>query len=176
MRWRARVLAWPQALLLAVTVLVPSAGLAQGRITNAKTETRSAAQGLVREVQNVAARGVASWIGYRAPGVAGPRQMCCYDSISSAGNCCGQCRLGIYRNDARACVRRAHVGDLRHARQHQVVDEAALAAQQARILETRNGLADAVSGILRFEFLAHIALHSKVPWLTKLSISPERPS
>jgi hypothetical protein len=92
-RWRARVLAWPQALLLGITVLVPSAGLAQGRISNAKTETRSAAQGLVREVQNVAARGVASWIGYRAPVVAGPRQMCCYDSISSAGNCCGQCRL-----------------------------------------------------------------------------------
>jgi hypothetical protein len=70
------------------------AAFAQGRITNAKTETRAVAQGLEREVQSVAARGGATWIGYRAPMVAGPRQMCCYDSISSSGGtCCGQCRL-----------------------------------------------------------------------------------
>ena len=52
-------------------------GSAQGRISNAKTETRSAAQGLDREVRAVAARGGVLWIGYRMPMVAGPRQMCC---------------------------------------------------------------------------------------------------
>jgi hypothetical protein len=66
---------------------------AQDRITNAKVETRSAAQGIAREVQNVAARGVATWIGYRVPMVAGPRQMCCYDSFTDSDRCCGKCRL-----------------------------------------------------------------------------------
>ncbi len=71
---------------------VPHAG-AQGRISNANTETRAVTQSLEREVQNVAARGGATWIGYRAPIVAGPRHMCCYDSVSDAGSCCGRCRL-----------------------------------------------------------------------------------
>jgi hypothetical protein len=66
---------------------------AQARITNAKTETRSAAQGIAREIQSVAARGGAAWIGFRVPMVAGPRQMCCYDSFGDSGNCCGRCRL-----------------------------------------------------------------------------------
>ena len=67
---------------------------AQGRITNATTETRSAAAGLGLEVRAVAARGGVAWIGYRAPMVAGQRQMCCYDAISD-GNAfgAGVCRL-----------------------------------------------------------------------------------
>src|SRR4051794_31090761 len=44
----------------------------QGRITNAKTETRSAAQGLEREVRTALARPGVTWIGYRVPMVAGP--------------------------------------------------------------------------------------------------------
>jgi hypothetical protein len=83
-------------LALAVTLLcaATAGALAQGRISNAKTETRSAAQGLEREVGAVAARGGVTWIGYRAPMVSGPRQMCCYDTISTSGDvCCGTCRL-----------------------------------------------------------------------------------
>src|SRR4029077_18693420 len=41
------------ALCVLCAVLLPSFGTAQGRITNAKTETRSAAQGLEREVRAV---------------------------------------------------------------------------------------------------------------------------
>jgi len=68
---------------LALALFVSAgAAFAQGRITNAKTETRTVSQSLEREVQAVAARGGATWVGYRAPMVAGPRQMCCYDSIS----------------------------------------------------------------------------------------------
>jgi len=67
--------------------------LAQGRVSNAKTETRAVAQSLEREVQSVASRGTAAWVAYRMPMVAGPRQMCCWDTISDAGTCCGQCRL-----------------------------------------------------------------------------------
>ena len=80
------------AALSAATLVAAPAG-AQGRISNAKIETRAVTQSLEREIQGVAARGGATWIGYRAPMVAGPRQMCCYDTISSAGSCCGQCRL-----------------------------------------------------------------------------------
>jgi HEAT repeats len=78
--------------VLAFAVFATSAS-AQGRFTNARTETRSAAQGIEREVRAVAARGGASWIGYRVPMIAGPRQMCCYDTIADAGACCGMCRL-----------------------------------------------------------------------------------
>ena len=86
---RASALRW----VLGAALLSAPAAAAQGRITNAKTETRSAAEGVAREVQAAAARGVATWVGYRAPMVSGPRQMCCYDTIGDAGNCCGRCRL-----------------------------------------------------------------------------------
>jgi hypothetical protein len=67
--------------------------LAQGRISNAKTETRSAAQGLEREVRAASARGGVTWIGYRMPMVAGPRQMCCFDTVSDTSFSGGMCRL-----------------------------------------------------------------------------------
>jgi HEAT repeat protein len=94
---RARVLVAHRAALgtlaVATAVLAAAPLSAQGRIANARTESRSAAQGLEREVAAVAARGAASWIGYRVPMVAGPRQMCCYDSVSDSHACCGRCRL-----------------------------------------------------------------------------------
>ncbi len=69
-------------------------GLAQGRFNNARTETRSAAQGLTRELQTAAGRSGITWVGYRVPMIPGPRQMCCYDStFTSSGDCCGMCRL-----------------------------------------------------------------------------------
>jgi hypothetical protein len=69
-------------------------GAEQGRFTNARTETRPVAQGLEREVRTLAARSGITWFGYRVPMVAGQRQMCCYDTISSSGDsCCGVCRL-----------------------------------------------------------------------------------
>lgn len=49
--------------LLALSALA----LAQGRIANAVTETRSAAQGLEREIGVIAARGTPAWIGYSVP-------------------------------------------------------------------------------------------------------------
>jgi hypothetical protein len=74
-------------------LLVAAPAFAQGRISNAKTETRSAAQGLAGEVRAVATRAGVTWIGYRMPMVAGPRQMCCYDTISDATFSGGMCRL-----------------------------------------------------------------------------------
>ena len=68
----------------ALGVLLPRAGVCAGAYHNAKTETRSAAQGLEREVRAAAARSGATWIGYRMPMVAGPRQMCCFDTISES--------------------------------------------------------------------------------------------
>ena len=66
---------------------------AQGRVSNAKTETRSAAQGLEREVRAAAARPAVTWVGYRMPMVAGPRQMCCFDGPSDSSLSGGMCRL-----------------------------------------------------------------------------------
>jgi hypothetical protein len=67
----------PGARILCViaVALIPCLAFAQGRISNAKTETRSAAQGLDREVRAAAARPAVTWIGYRMPLVAGPRRM-----------------------------------------------------------------------------------------------------
>src|SRR5262249_2833242 len=84
----ARVLA--AALIVLGAAAVASA---QGRFTNARTETRSAAQGLEREVRAIASQSGASWVGDRAPMTASPRHLCGYDNSASAGNCCGMCRL-----------------------------------------------------------------------------------
>jgi len=74
-------------------LLLAASAIAQGRISNARTETRSAAQSLDREVRAAAARGGVTWIGYRVPMVAGSRQMCCYDTITDATISGGACRL-----------------------------------------------------------------------------------
>jgi hypothetical protein len=92
--WRLGAAGWVSlgtGVLSAMVLAHPA--LAQGRITNAKMETRSAAQGLEREVKAVAARATATWIGYRARMVSGPRHLCCADAGASNGSCCGTCRL-----------------------------------------------------------------------------------
>ena len=84
----------PRVLTTSLTVLLavlPAA--AQGRISNAKIETPTLSGPLEREVQTIASRSGATWIGYRTPMIPGRRQMCCYDSISPANDCCGMCRL-----------------------------------------------------------------------------------
>lgn len=82
---------FPAALL--VLLGAPGATSAQGRFSNARTETRSAAQGLDREMRALAGRPGVTWVGYRTPMIAGPRHMCCYDSIGDRDACCGVCRL-----------------------------------------------------------------------------------
>ena len=87
--------AWVRASVTLVILcgLVSVTAFAQGRVANAKSETRSAAQSLDREVRAAAARGGVTWIGYRVPMVAGSRQMCCYDTITDATISGGACRL-----------------------------------------------------------------------------------
>jgi hypothetical protein len=87
------VIARVMAHVAALALISPTIAAAQGRFTNARSETVSAAQGLDRAVRTVAARGAVVWVGYRAPMVAGPRQMCCYDTISDVNGTGGMCRL-----------------------------------------------------------------------------------
>jgi hypothetical protein len=77
------------ALGLAVTVTAS----AQGRISNAGLDTRSVTTTLEREVQAIASQGRAVWIGYRTAMIPGERHMCCSDSATKVGACCGVCRL-----------------------------------------------------------------------------------
>jgi hypothetical protein len=73
---RARSSYW-LGLGVACTALVLNAQvLGQGRIANARMETRSAAQGLEREVAGVAARGTSAWVGYSLPIIPGSRPLC----------------------------------------------------------------------------------------------------
>src|SRR6185436_19574899 len=65
---------------------------AQGRIANAKIESRQPTEPLDREIQAIANRGRATWIGYRVAMIPGQRHMCCYDAIGPAGDA-GTCRL-----------------------------------------------------------------------------------
>jgi hypothetical protein len=91
---RQRFVAFARAAFtVAAALAIAASAAAQGRIGNAKLETRQASRPLEAEINAVAARGAAAWIGYRLPMVAGPRQMCCYDTVSDAGTCCGRCRL-----------------------------------------------------------------------------------
>ena len=83
----------PVTFLVVIIFTFAALASAQGRITNARTETRSAAQGLERELRTIATRNGVTWVGYRTPMIAEPRHMCCYDTIQDAGTCCGVCRL-----------------------------------------------------------------------------------
>jgi hypothetical protein len=83
----------PAAMVLGAALAAPAA-FAQGRISGAAITSRPVAQNLAAEVRATAGRNTAGWIGYRMPMVAGPRQMCCYDSISRGGpDGAGICRL-----------------------------------------------------------------------------------
>jgi hypothetical protein len=54
----------------------------------------AAAQDLASGVRAASSRSGVSWIGYRAPMIAGQRQMCCYDAFSDSGvSGGGTCRL-----------------------------------------------------------------------------------
>jgi len=82
------------AIAVAFAVLVGAHGAsAQGRFANARPETQSAAAGLDAAVRTIAARGGVTWFGYRAPMVAGQRNMCCYDMIADNTVSGGMCRL-----------------------------------------------------------------------------------
>jgi HEAT repeat protein len=70
-----------------------TSGAAQGRISNANVDRRTVTTTLEREVQAIASQGRAMWIGYRTAMIPGERHMCCSDSVSRAGACCGVCRL-----------------------------------------------------------------------------------
>jgi HEAT repeat protein len=79
-------------IVLGALPIVQPAG-AQGRFTNVQSETRSAAQGLEREIRTAGARPGVVWVGYRMPMIAGQRQMCCDDTLGDSVSCCGACRL-----------------------------------------------------------------------------------
>jgi hypothetical protein len=53
---------------------------AQAPVQNAKIDTRSASQGLNREVTAALARAMPSWIGYRLPAAAGSRRSCGFNN------------------------------------------------------------------------------------------------
>ena len=56
-----------QGLLLSAVLGAGLLSAAQDRISNARLETRSASQGLVRAVRDVTDRQSAVWIGYQVP-------------------------------------------------------------------------------------------------------------
>jgi len=72
-------------LLVAVAA---SHAAAQAPVINAQVERRQAAQSIEREVQAVADRGTASWVGYRVPIVRVGST-----TLRSSDTCCGRCRL-----------------------------------------------------------------------------------
>jgi hypothetical protein len=78
-----------RALAIAALCLAAAAsGSAQAPVVNARVERLAATRGLAREIQAVADRGVAAWIGYRVPIFrrAGA-------TFQTTETCCGRCRL-----------------------------------------------------------------------------------
>ena len=94
MRSHVATTAWTALALSASLLAVAMPASAQGRFSNARTETQSAAQGLQGAIRTLAAPPGVTWVGYRVPMIPGPHQMCCYDGFTSgSGDCCGLCRL-----------------------------------------------------------------------------------
>jgi hypothetical protein len=78
-----------RALAAAVVLLAAVISLsAQAPVVNAVVEKRTPSGDFTRDVQSVASRPTASWIGYRVP-IQRRRDV----SIQSFDNCCGRCRL-----------------------------------------------------------------------------------
>jgi len=147
---------------------------AQGRISNAKTETRTAAQGLEREVRALAARSGVTWIGYRAPMVSGPRQMCCYDTISTSGDiCCGTCRLesgsGVSMNTGDSIDRRGSRVALEPATEFLVL--ARLENGVVSRVRTFTPDCDVDAGGLPVVWLSDVKPDESVAWLSSLVLS-----
>jgi HEAT repeat protein len=166
---------WTAAAALGSLFAVPAPADAQGRITNAKTETRQAAQPLDREVSAIAARAGASWIAYRMPMVAGPRQMCCWDTISDGDASAGRCRLegggGISMN----------TGDVQQSRNtgsRVMLEPATEFIVFARVeggavgrVRTFTPDCDIDGGAMPIVWLEHVKPDDSVAWLTTLVTS-----
>ena len=91
-----RRFALAQLSILALAVLLPSASFADEppRLKNARVETRPATPSLEAAVRAIVNAQVApAWVGYAAPLVGPPRQMCCWNSVNGHGRCCGTCRM-----------------------------------------------------------------------------------
>jgi hypothetical protein len=156
--------------------LVAGTASGQGRFTNAKTETRSAAQGIEREIRAVAARGGVSWVGYRAPMIAGPRQMCCFDTISDAsGNaCCGICRLesgsGVSMSTGDATQRGSRI-TLEAPTEFLVV--ARIEGNAVNRIRTFTPDCDVDAGGMPVVWLTDVKPDDSVAWLTSLVRTPD---
>jgi HEAT repeat protein len=165
----------PGAAVLGAAMLIAAPAAAQGRFTNARSETRSAAQGLEREVRAVAARTGASWIGYRVPMVAGPRQMCCFDTISSAGDaCCGMCRLesgsGVSMSTGDSTLRGSRIA-LESPTEFLVL--ARTEANAIVRIRTFTPDCDVDAGGLPVVWLTDVKPDDSVAWLSALVTAPE---
>jgi hypothetical protein len=147
---------------------------AQGRITNANTETRSAAQGLEREVRTLLSRPGVTWIGYRVPMVAGPRQMCCFDGAGDRDDgCCGTCRLesgsGVSMNTGDALSRRGTRIALEPATEFLVL--ARLEGGAVVRVRTFTPDCDIDAGALPLVWLNDVKADDSVAWLTSIVLS-----
>jgi hypothetical protein len=160
------------AVLSAVVLsAVPSA---QGRFTNARTETRSAAQGLEREVRALSGRSGVTWVGYHAPMVSGPRQMCCYDRVSSSGDsCCGVCRLengsGVSMNTGDSISRNGSRVALEPATEFLVL--ARFENGQVSRIRTFTPDCDVDAGGLPVVWLSDVKPDESVAWLSSLVLA-----
>lgn len=81
---------------LVLALLIPLVSFADEppRLKNARVETRSAAPNLEAAFRAILNAQVApTWVGYAAPLVGPPRQMCCWNSWNNRDRCCGACRI-----------------------------------------------------------------------------------
>ena len=161
------------AAFLLLLVLCPGTLAAQGRISNAKTETRFAAQGLEREVRLLAARTGVTWMGYRVPMVAGPRHMCCYDAVGDSDACCGTCRLesgsGVTMNTGDSISRRGSRVTLEPATEFLVM--ARLENGAVVRVRTFTPDCDIDAGALSIVWLTDVKPDDSVAWLTSIVLA-----
>jgi len=173
---RAIAAALSAVTFVVLCVLVSREACAQGRFVNTRAETLSASAGLESAVRTVAARGGVTWVGYRAPMVAGQRNMCCYDTIADNTVSGGMCRLESGSGVSMS------TGDLRDRNGTRIALEPAteflvlarLESGSVSRVRTFTPDCDVDAGGMPVVWLSDVKADDSVAWLTTLvSGSPE---
>jgi hypothetical protein len=159
---------------------VPGATVLGARVSGAMvlgamalTATTAAAQGLDQKIR-AAATATVTWVGYRAPMVAGPRQMCCYDNVTngtvmSGGSCRLESGSGVSMNTGDSISQRGERVMLESATEFIVLTR--IEAGRVSRIRTFTPDCNLDSGGMPVVWLQNVTPDDSVAWLTALVLA-----
>jgi hypothetical protein len=133
----------------------------------------AAAQNLEQRVR-AAATATVTWVGYRVPMVAGPRQMCCYDNITngtvmSGGSCRLESGSGVSMNTGDSISQRGERVMLESATEFIVLTR--IEAGRVSRIRTFTPDCNLDSGGMPVMWLQNVTPDDSVAWLTTLVLA-----